>query len=180
MVEPLCVRCARAQKTCCQISEVYVSPGDVRRIAAFTGQNDFYHDQRPATSDYADQDDDPVWRDHVFQPDGSRRILRRTSSGDCIFLRSDGCCLPLDVRPLVCRLYPFDYDHRGLKQELSNGCPVHLIAPGRTLLEELQMSRAEATIWHRQLYAEITQEAQFRAGHCLEPTPSTLPVLPAG
>ncbi|GIW90370.1 MAG: hypothetical protein KatS3mg109_0802 [Pirellulaceae bacterium] len=162
-LEPICVRCARVQKTCCQTSEVYVSPGDVRRIAAYTGQWDFFHDALPSDPVYAEQDDDPPWRDLVFQPDGKRRILRRQPSGDCVFLGPAGCRLPLEVRPLVCRLYPFDYDCRGIKPQLARGCPLQLVRPGMTILEELDMSREQAEQWHRQLYAEIAEEPRFRA-----------------
>ena len=40
-MEFLCVRCARHRKTCCQLCEVHVTLGDVRRIAAHTGLHDF-------------------------------------------------------------------------------------------------------------------------------------------
>ncbi len=159
----LCVRCAQAQKTCCQTCEIYVSPGDARRIAAFTGQTDFYEDRRPVSSTYGDQDDDPPWRDNVFQPDGSRRVLKRQASGDCTFLGAAGCTLPLETRPLVCRLYPFDYDAQGLKDDLSEGCPVQLVRPGWTLLTELDMKQADAQRWRDMLYREIELEGEFRA-----------------
>ena len=84
--EFLCIRCARHMKTCCQTSEVYVSPGDVDRIAAHTGRTDF-HEFRPAGDPmYVEQDDDPAWLEHVFRPDGTRRIMKRRPDGDCTFL----------------------------------------------------------------------------------------------
>lgn len=176
MEECLCVRCSRVQKTCCQTCQVYVTPGDVRRIAAYTGRQGFYHDAPPDDPQYADQDDDPLWSTYVFQPDGCRRILRRKPNGECEFLGPSGCQLPLAVRPLVCRLFPFDYDHRGLKPQLASGCPVHLVRPGWTLLDELHMTRAEAEEWHKQLYREILEEPSFRAaqsGNAPRPQPAT-------
>lgn len=160
----LCVRCARAQRTCCQTREIYATPGDVQRIAAHTGQSEFFTYEVPEDPSYLDQDDDPSWRDCVFRPDGSRRVLLRKPNGDCTFLGSQGCVLPLEVRPLVCRLYPFDYDEAGLHDELAEGCPLHLLRPGRGLLEELEMDPAPARRWHTQLYQEIRQEPHVTPG----------------
>ena len=145
-------------KTCCQTSEVYVSPGDAQRIAAHTGRTDF-HEFRPAGDPtYLEQDDDPAWFEHVFRPDGARRVLKRRPDGDCTFLGPQGCVLPLEIRPLICRLYPYDYDERGIRDELAHGCPLELLPPGQGLVEALSMSIEDARRWHRQLYQEITLE----------------------
>jgi Fe-S-cluster containining protein len=160
-MEFLCVRCARHTRTCCQRCEVYVTPGDVRRIAAHTGTDDF-HEFRPAGDpSYADQDDDPTWKHHVFRADGTRRVLKRRPAGDCTFLGPHGCRLPLAVRPLICRIYPYDYTAEGLKEELSRGCPMGLVRPGLTLIDELGMNRADAERWHRQLYDEVRAEERL-------------------
>jgi Fe-S-cluster containining protein len=156
--EFLCVRCARHMKTCCQTREIYATPGDVERIAAHTQQDDFYHYQVPDDPDYLDHDDDPSWRDHVFRDDNSRRVLKRQPNGDCTFLGPQGCVLPLEVRPLVCRLYPYDYTEDGIRDELSQGCPLELVPPGQSLLVALDMKLADAQRWHRQLYEEILLE----------------------
>ena len=156
--EFLCVRCARHRKTCCQVSEIFVTLDDVRRIEQHSGRSDFHEFRRPLNPDYADQDDDSTWRDHVFRPDGTRRVLRRESNGDCTFLGQNGCRLPLEVRPLVCRLYPFDYTESGLLDELSPGCPLELLADGQDLVDALQMNAVDAEVWRSQLYAEIHRE----------------------
>lgn len=155
--EFLCARCARHQRTCCQDTEIYVTLGDVERIAAYTGRRDFVEFSTPSTL-YRDQDDDPVWRDQVFRKDGSRRVLRHQVGGDCTFLGEQGCTLPGNVRPLICRLFPFDYTADGILDEPANGCPVELLMPGQTLLPTLRMERSDAQIWHQQLYAEIGLE----------------------
>lgn len=162
--EFLCVRCARSQRTCCQTREIYATPGDAQRIAAHIGRSDFYTYRVPDDPSYQDQDDDPTWRDCVFRPDGSRRVLHRQENGDCTFLGPQGCVLPLEVRPLVCRLYPFDYDESGIKSELAEGCPMHLLRPGLGLLDELQMDIEPAKRWHVQLYQEIRQEPHVADG----------------
>jgi hypothetical protein len=88
-------------KTCCQTAEVYVTRGDVRRIEEHSGRTDFHEFRQPENPIYQpdDQFDDPVWQENVFQPDGSRRVLKREAGGDCTFLGSAGCTLPLEVRP---------------------------------------------------------------------------------
>lgn len=162
--EFLCVRCARHMKTCCQTAEIYVTRGDLRRIEQHTGEDGFFEFRRPDNAEYADQDDDPVWRDNVFRPDGTRRVLRRRPGGDCTFLGAAGCTLPLEVRPLICRLYPFDYTADGLLDELAIGCPLDLLPPNQGLIEALAMNRADAQRWHAQLYAELRDEANQQTG----------------
>ena len=154
----LCVRCARHMKTCCQRSEVYATPGDVERITTFSGRNDFTEYCTPGNPDYAEQDHDTAWQQHVFRQDGSRRVLKRQANGDCTFLGLHGCVLPLETRPLICRLYPYDYTEQGIQDDLSPGCPLELLRPGRELLEELDMKLRDARCWHKQLYAEIRLE----------------------
>lgn len=156
--EFICVRCAKQMKTCCQTSEVYTSPGDVRRITEFTGRSDFTEYRRPDDPVYLENDDDPIWHDKVFRADGSRRILKRQAGGDCTFLGDAGCILPLETRPLVCRIYPYDYNADGLKPQLAKGCPTNLIPPGQDLLQALDISRDDAQRWHRQLYEEVQTE----------------------
>lgn len=147
-------------RTCCQTSEIYVTRGDVLRIEEHTGQSDFHEYRTPDNPVYvhADQYDDPVWFENVFEPDGSRRVLKRKEGGDCTFLGSAGCVLPLETRPLICRLYPFDYNHEGLLPELAKGCPLELLKQGQGLIDALEMNRGDALRWHAQLYKELQLE----------------------
>lgn len=164
--ECLCVRCSRQTRTCCQRSEVYVTPGDVERIAAHTGRTEFFEFRAPGSAEYLPQENDPAWRDRVFRPDGTRRILKRETNGDCTFLGPAGCTLPLEVRPLVCRLYPFDYTEAGLAEELASGCPLELLRPGEHLLTALDMRRSDGERWHQQLYAELRREPEGGGTSC--------------
>ena len=149
-----CARHAQFEKTCCQTCEVLVTKGDRLRIAEHTGQQEFWERRAPTDPVYLQQDDDPNWLKWVFAPDGTRPILRRRTAGDCGFLETAGCTLPVDVRPLVCRLYPFTYTERGI-DGVSDGCPKEVIPPGSTILKVLDMNRAEADEWHALLYAEL-------------------------
>lgn len=155
---PLCARCAGHQRTCCQDTDVFVTWGDIDRIQGYTRRDDFHEYRAPVNPDYLDQDDDPAWVRYAIGHDGTRRVLQHRSGGDCVFLGMQGCELPRDLRPLVCRLHPYDYDEGGIADAPALGCPVHLLLPGRHLLEEMGMDLEEARQWHRQLYAEMRLE----------------------
>ena len=155
----LCTLCARLSKTCCVETDIFVTMGDVRRIFNFTMKLDFYEFRGCSTEAYRDQSDDPQWDHQVFRPDGTRRVLKRESSGRCLFLNAMGCALPLDVRPLICRLHPHLYNAKGFYPDLAPECPVHLLPPGAHLEETIQGFRqAEAENWHHLLYQEIMEK----------------------
>lgn len=158
VIESLCARCARHQRTCCQDTDIVVTSGDVRRIAAEAGRAEFVEYRAVGDPVYADQDDDPIWRERVIRPDGTRRVLQQQPNGDCIFLGPQGCLLSSAARPLICRLYPFHYNEQDIYSQLARGCPVELLSPGESLLDVLQMRLEEAQVWHQQLYDEIRAE----------------------
>jgi Fe-S-cluster containining protein len=166
-------------RTCCQTSEVYATPADVRRIEAHTGQSDFFEYRVPDDPVYYQHDDDPIWPKLVFQPDGTRRVLRREKDGNCTFLGERGCELPIDVRPLVCRIYPYNYNEEGIKDALCTGCPSELLRPGQTLTKALVMNRAEAEAWRKQLYEDIVEELEHHGEHLPKPTTDCQPVADA-
>ncbi len=76
-------------------------------------------------------------------------------------LGPQGCLLSLEERPLVCRLYPFVYTARSLRQGDPVYCPPVLLdnCPC-SVLEAMGMDIQDAVRWHRQLYQEITQERE--------------------
>ncbi len=155
-VVSLCALCAGLGKTCCQGRDIFVTDGDVNRISALTNQNDFCEFRTPCDPDYADQDDDPVWQRCVFLPDRSRNVLKRREDGDCVFLGDGGCRLPLEFRPLVCRLHPHTYSADGLAPGFAPDCPVHLLPPGRPLGEAVAgCDPVQAENWRRLLYTEL-------------------------
>jgi Fe-S-cluster containining protein len=156
--EFLCVRCARHTRTCCQRCEIYATPGDVHRIREYTGLAEFTEFGIPKDPSYGDQDDDPLWDQHVFRADGSRRVVKRQANGDCLFLGERGCILPLETRPLICRIYPYDYTEKGIDADLAEGCPLELLRSGQGLIDALDMNLEDARRWHRQLYQEIQLE----------------------
>lgn len=152
-----CVKCGRLGKTCCQQREIFVTAGDRERVSTHTGLKDFWEYRAPADPSYLDPDNDPTWWRSVFRTDGTRPVLRRKPDGDCMFLGPAGCVLPLETRPLVCRLYPYEYTVEGLIG-ISSECPPQVIPPGSTILQVLDMRTSDAIRWHRMLYGEITTD----------------------
>lgn len=161
-----CARCACVRLTCCERAEITLTDGDLRRVAAWTGRDDFSERRWPQDpADAVPDPDDPDWHRGTVAPDGTRRVLRRRRGGACTLLGEAGCSLPEDVRPLVCRLYPFVYDARGLAPvESAHYCPSILLATaGRTMSGVLGMDRATAEGWRAQLYEELAQASHSDA-----------------
>lgn len=155
----LCNECASRGRTCCQDHDIFVTGGDCRRILVRTGRQALFEYRSCSNADYGDQSEDPLWQHYVFRPDGSRRVLKRKTNGDCILLTPTGCSLPLTSRPLVCRLFPHVYTARGIDGRWDQEC----LAAQTTaaLVVERQIagtSLPEARRWHQLLYDEITWE----------------------
>jgi uncharacterized protein len=114
-----CETCSINQMTCCEREriEVPLTPGDIRRIAAFTGRNGFYR-LCPVREDLKRVYENPenvrpggeIYVHHLFDAEGRRNVLAKRDDHRCSFLSADGCELPPEVRPLACRLYPYDWN----------------------------------------------------------------------
>jgi len=155
-----CIVCARKGQTCCQNVDIYLSIGDVERIRRVRPNEDFYH-WAPLTDEYADGGGDPTWNPLILNADGQRRILRRKGD-NCYFLTETGCSLPPDVRPLLCRIYPYDFREQGLCG-ICASCPVAAEQDWRQALEASEMHQANAQRWVAQLYDEIRSEKAERS-----------------
>ena len=151
----LCSCCANLGETCCQGREIYITPGDQRRISTVAQSLPFVVWRRPTDPIYLGQSNDPLWQRHVFCKDGSRRTLKTKPNGDCIFLSTRGCRLPVEIRPLLCRLHPFTYTANGIDREPDLGCPRHLLADGESVFDATGTPWSLALTWHHQLYEEI-------------------------
>lgn len=157
-----CARCAQAQRTCCQRAEIVLTLGDRQRIESHCGSAGFSERRPPADPGLLEFDpDDPNWVRWTVGADGARRVLKRRPDGDCTFLGAAGCTLPGEVRPLVCRLYPFTYTENALTGDDPAYCPTTLLDPGRIgMLKILDMNAAGAERWRRQLYDELRRDAE--------------------
>lgn len=160
----LCERCAGLTKTCCRQSDVYVTLGDIQRISGAVQPGDFFEFRVSADPSYNDQEDDPVWASSIFRPDGSRRVVKHDSRGNCIFLGDAGCRLSIEIRPLICRLHPHLYNFKEIYSFISPECPVTLLETNERLEERIQgFDQARAVLWHKMLYDEIGREVKDHA-----------------
>jgi Fe-S-cluster containining protein len=162
-----CAKCATIQKTCCQTAQIVLTVGDVGRIEAYSGRGreDFSEYRAPADPAYIEHDPaDPNWVRYTVRPDGTRHVLKRRGDGDCTFLGPRGCTLPTEVRPLVCRLYPFSYTEERITGSNEEYCPVSRVAPpGATMLTVLGMNLEDGERWRRTLYEELRAEAHAKS-----------------
>jgi Fe-S-cluster containining protein len=135
---------------------VFLTLGDVDRITAL-GAGQFTTYAAP-NQDYYIPDCDPWWG-RIFHPDGTRRIIvKQEDSNFCLFLGETGCRLGIESRPLVCRLYPFEYDHNCIKGVTAHLCPSPERDNPPLILALLNMNRDQAENWRSQLYREIQAE----------------------
>ncbi|MBU0992615.1 MAG: YkgJ family cysteine cluster protein [Proteobacteria bacterium] len=157
----ICAQCAGKGPTCCEGNgrDIFVTRGDVKRISMVVQDKDFYEFRKPVNHDYLDMDD-PVWTAHVFRKDQTRRVIRLNSSGKCKFLNANGCMLPTHIRPLICRLFPYQYSESGLYDELADECPKDFLSSGETLVQAIGINREDALAWHQTLYQEILWEKE--------------------
>jgi len=157
----LCSRCALLSKTCCRNSDIYLTTGDVRRIAGITSRKDFFEFRTPSDPVYTDQADDPVWFTSVFRTDGSRRVMKQDKTGNCVFLEGSGCRLTMRARPLVCRLHPHLYNSKQIYASISADCPLSLMESDERIENLIQgFDWKKARLWHEMLYKEINQETE--------------------
>ncbi len=157
----LCSECAAIQVTCCckERRDILVTQGDIARISQTLERHDFWEHRQPGDPVYLEQDDDPNWIPYTVRADGTRKVLKKTAAQTCIFLTDGGCLLSENVRPLVCRMYPFNYTEQGL-QGIEAECPVHLLPSGANLLDELGMSAEKAAEWRGMLYHELRTQGE--------------------
>jgi Fe-S-cluster containining protein len=110
-----CARCAKLLgKTCCEPRGTeqlaILTRADVERIAAHTGLSPrrFTLEEGVTEQEAADFETRwPLYRGYFRR--GPLLITLQARDGACVFFnRTRGCMLPVDVRPVACRLYPFE------------------------------------------------------------------------
>ncbi|MBN1209643.1 MAG: YkgJ family cysteine cluster protein [Myxococcaceae bacterium] len=112
---PACARCAKLLgKTCCEPRGTehlaMVTRADMGRISAHTGlaPRRFTEEEGVTEREAADFEARwPLYRGYFGR--GPVRTTLQARLGACVFFdRRHGCTLPADVRPLACRIYPFE------------------------------------------------------------------------
>jgi Fe-S-cluster containining protein len=152
-METICLACSQNGTSCCQGTQIFLTNGDVLRIAQFLNAYNFFTTEM-ADAVYLDPGDDAQWLSLTIRPDGKRRVLKRTAARSCRMLGSNGCILPMSVRPLICRLHPYTYKADGISG-VDPACPISREREVPAVLEQLGMAIAEARKWHELLYFEL-------------------------
>jgi Fe-S-cluster containining protein len=86
-------------------------PGEIQRIAEFTGKDPSYFiDNSPLTQNQLEfytgnTVEDPLWA-QLFSTWTKPTGLK----GRCNFLKREGCSLPYHIKPLLCQIYPLDFN----------------------------------------------------------------------
>jgi uncharacterized protein len=157
-----CRECSKSGKTCCEICDVIVTNGDIARISAFTGRNDFFLLKPVSEEDrfeYANPRNvvkgSEIYVKFFFNEEGRRNVLKRNEKGQCCLLTKDGCVLPFDFKPLVCRLYPYQWnDQRDIWVDCTD-CPTELFKGEQEIKEHVCVSEEEALLLVNLFYDEI-------------------------
>jgi uncharacterized protein len=146
--------------------------GDFHRISQAIGTSDFVvfkHYSNISLIDTYDTVSDPNWVRYVTLPGNFIRLLKMDNTGNCVFLSDNGCGLSDDTRPLVCRLYPYNFNELrmlGLVKNEDMLCPLHLLQEGETLIDRLQMQEEQANQWRILFYDELRSEYNQRENKC--------------
>ena len=135
--------CTVRNRSCCRDVTPSLTLGDVARISAVASP-DLAVAFIPVEGDYA-SDDDPEWAELAHVPGGKYRLALRNlpEHGGCAYLTPTGCSLAMDVRPLVCRIYPWNFNAQSITSKTEE-------CPGWD-----GVSRDDAEKWRSQLYDEI-------------------------
>jgi len=168
----LCANCGRSgRKGCCVYETIVLTREDVQRIRSFLPESIQFYDICDLTSVQNERvarwaDGDPAWLRLVSAENGNARVLKTKQDGLCWFLEAEGCCLPMHVKPLVCRLYPYDrfsefeLPEYPLQEDVN--CPPELFVTSKNVAELIGVCRSDVEKWHAQLYKEINEEAGER------------------
>jgi Fe-S-cluster containining protein len=114
MAAHVCARCPKVVgRSCCQTEAeerlATLTRADVARVASHTGLSPArFSEGEWLTHEeaHAYEARRPLWAGY-FRRSTERLTLRR-QGGACVFLGPGGCRLPAEVRPLACRLFPFE------------------------------------------------------------------------
>jgi len=151
--------CASAGGSRCVNMQIYLTGGDIARIEAVTGNHDFIRYEMPWS--WCERDaDDTRWQNHVFGC-MRHRVVRRRADKSCCFLGERGCALDLETRPLVCRLYPYEYTPDGIKG-LHPGCPASRSVHPEMDLEGMGMISERVAAWYAAFYEELSKSRRCR------------------
>jgi len=161
----LCEQCKKLDKTCCQLGSgvVLITDGDIKRISSFTKDVYFWKFEEP--KDYLlnriKSSYDPKMRFYALSNDFKVQTLKHKENGDCIFLSISGCALPMEIRPLHCRIHPYEFVEEQVVGITFAHCPVHLLEKRGDLPDELNIRYDDAEKWVKMFYGELREGKIF-------------------
>ena len=91
--------------------KIILLPGEVQRISEFAGKDpSSFVDNTPLTQNQLefytkDSVEDPLWA-QLFSTWTKATGLK----GSCNFLKKEGCSLPYHIKPILCQIYPLDFN----------------------------------------------------------------------
>ncbi len=155
-----CAACAGRGTSCCSGYQIFLTPGDVCRIADFIKNCDFFTFEPPVLTDI-EPEYDPSWIPLILSSGNQVRVLKRTVEKKCCLASDTGCILPPDRRPLICRLYPYIFIEHCILG-IDPHCPISKHREWPVVLERMGMPGVKAKQWLDLLYAEIRGPRDFR------------------
>jgi len=147
------MRCARVGTSCCKNYQISLTTGDIQRVSDFLGHQNFFTLEPPVPEEI-NPEYDPQWLPLIMESMGRVRVLKRTAEKNCSMLTENGCQLPYDCRPLICRLYPYTYTEEGIVG-IGASCPISREKDWGAILEQLDMPADKARQWLCLLYTEV-------------------------
>jgi Fe-S-cluster containining protein len=157
----LCIECSKIDKTCCQLGSgvVLLTDKDIQRIEAYTGKTGFHRKEPPKEylANRIASSFDPNMKTYALSRKGTVQTLKHQENGDCIFLSKEGCELPLETRPLYCRIHPYDFVEDQVTGITFVDCPVQLLENKGSLPDMLGIRYPDADRWVKMLYQELRE-----------------------
>jgi len=134
-----CRNCVSYNDGCCVYPffwewKIIVLPKEIERISQFSGKqpSEFIDDSPLVDSQleyYTEQNgEDPLWG-RLFEIWNKPTGLK----GSCPFLKPEGCTLPYEVKPMLCQMYPLNFNITENKVFLSEepDCLLYHVVSGK-------------------------------------------------
>ena len=100
---------------------------------------------------------DPNMCIYALSKEGKVHTLKHKLDGNCYFLSEKGCLLPLDIRPLYCRIHPYDFVEEEITGITFVDCPVNLLSKPGDLPDVINVKYDDAKQWVKMFYRELKE-----------------------
>lgn len=161
----ICKKCSQIIRTCCEkpTVDVALTNADIERIATVTQLRDFYELRDVEGGSYSSpanySKEEEIYIMNIFKKDGRRNVLKHKNNGKCVLLGDNGCIVSFDVRPLLCRIYPYDWNDNREIWLNPTYCPKELFKDENEMVENIAVDLNTARELVDQLYNEIMKSS---------------------